>query len=554
MKRVPTALLTLSLLSACGGGGRADSGSGGASGLMGGAGTSGGQASGGVAGNGGSASGSSGSGGTLDAGAPVGGGVSSGGVPGNGGSSSGSSGEGGNLAGGGGDSADGGVPSGGGTATGGGNNGGHTATGDCTFSVTRNEVSPQMATVGIVEWTVDGVPTNATIVYELDGGSSAVLNRGGEAPVDLERDSYRTLLLGLKQESNYRFYIEATVGGEACTSPSYSLPPTGTLDLAPTFSVDVVVPEAREPGFIVTATGYTTITGDDSTAFIIDADGDIVWAAPAPSDTTRAKMDYEGENMWMLALNFIGGVGEMRYLSMDGLTGQNDVEGLDRAHHDFTVMPGGKVATVAWTAFVTDSESDLVIRSPDGTVEIPFRIGENIYASNDGRYHTNALHYIEEDESFTISERYPGRIVKVGVNGELHWQLGATCTGAPAGPDKCSAQTWTMNHGHHLLSDGSLLLFSNDTRGGDYSYVVELDITETESSMSAALVKDYEGTGSSGVLGDVQRLPGGNTLITYSDDGQIVEVDASWQVVQTFSGSVGYADWRPTLYGPPARL
>ena len=34
--------------------------------------------------------------------------------------------------------------------------------------------------------------------------------------------------------------------------------------------------------------------------------------------------------------------------------------------------------------------------------------------------------------------------------------------------------------------------------------------------MSASLVKDYEGTTVSGVLGDVQRLPGGNTLITYS--------------------------------------
>jgi hypothetical protein len=495
----------------------------------------------------------------VDAGASAGGGVA-GGVPGNGGSASGTSGSGGNLgtgaqAGGGGNAAGGGVPSGGGTAAGGGSSGGgHSAIGGCIFSVTTHEVSTQMATVGIVEWTVDGVPTEAKIVYELAGGSSEVLNLGGEAPVDLERDNYRTLLLGLKQESNYSFFIEAVVGGETCVSPLYSLPQTGKLILAPAFSVDVEAPEAREPGFIVATSGYAGNSVDDSTAFIIDADGDIVWAAAAPPDAARAKLDYEGENMWMLALNFGGGIGEMRYLSMDGQTGQRDVEGLDRAHHDFTVMPGGKVATMAWTEFEIDPESDLIIRSPDGTLETPFRIGENLYASTEGRYHCNALHYIEQDESFTISERQPGLFVKVGLNGDLHWQLGGSCNGAPAGPEKCSAQGWMANHGHHLLSDGSFVLFSNGTRGGDHSYVVELDITENEGSMSATPVGDYQGTASSGVLGDVQRLPGGNTLITYSEDGQIVEVDTSWQIVQTFSGSVGYADWRPTLYGPPARL
>jgi hypothetical protein len=55
-------------------------------------------------------------------------------------------------------------------------------------------------------------------------------------------------------------------------------------------------------------------------------------------------------------------------------------------------------------------------------------------------------------------------------------------------------------------------------------------------------------------LGDVQRLPGGNTLVTYTTDAKIVELDPSWNEVQTFSARVGYASWRPTLYGPPPRL
>jgi hypothetical protein len=51
----------------------------------------------------------------------------------------------------------------------------------------------------------------------------------------------------------------------------------------------------------------------------------------------------------------------------------------------------------------------------------------------------------------------------------------------------------------------------------------------------------------------VQRLPNGNTVITYSNAGQILEVDSSWSAVQTLKGSFGYADWRETLYGPHAR-
>jgi hypothetical protein len=48
-------------------------------------------------------------------------------------------------------------------------------------------------------------------------------------------------------------------------------------------------------------------------------------------------------------------------------------------------------------------------------------------------------------------------------------------------------------------------------------------------------------------------LPGGNTLVTYSNAGTIVELDPSWNVVQTFTVRAGYSNWRPALYGPPLR-
>jgi hypothetical protein len=64
------------------------------------------------------------------------------------------------------------------------------------------------------------------------------------------------------------------------------------------------------------------------------------------------------------------------------------------------------------------------------------------------------------------------------------------------------------------------------------------------------------------VLGDVQRLPNGNTLVVYSTTGRIHEVSPTGALVQMITvhqvesaspGTFGYANFRETLYGPPLR-
>jgi hypothetical protein len=415
----------------------------------------------------------------------------------------------------------------------------------CELTVSKNELSPNIPTVGVVEWSLaGGAPSSAKIVYALEGASRSILNRGGEAPVDLTLANYRTLLLGLKQASNYTFHVEAIRDGQTCTSADYALPTTGSLATMPSVSVSVPQPDKREPGFIVTSSGIFLPGG----AFIIDADGEIVWYVDAPENTTRALMDYEGENLWMIALNLLNEGGQMGYVSMDGAQRQDNVPGLDTTHHDFTVMPGGRVAALSWSVPGNDPESNLVIRSPDGTLTSPFTIGSSVYLS--GYFHANAIHYLPSDGSFTIADRNPNLVVKVNATGAPQWQLGGVCDGAPTG-DRCSPQDWQVNHGHHLTEDGRLLVFNNGWSGN--AHVLEYQLNDTSSAFSATLVKDYAGTDASTTLGDVQRLPGGNTLVTYSEAAKIVELDADWNEVQTFAVRVGYSSWRPTLYGPPVR-
>jgi hypothetical protein len=398
----------------------------------------------------------------------------------------------------------------------------------------------------VVEWSLSGTPpASAKIVYTLNDAASSVLNRGGEAPVDLGKPNHRTLLLGLKQSKDYTFRIEASRDGRTCVSPDYALPTTGSFPTSPSVAVTVAQPDEREPGYIVTSSGTSVPSG----AFILDADGDVVWYFDGPENLTRAQMDYEGENLWMLALNLTNELGEMRYVSMDGEHEQHNVLGLETAHHDFTVMPGGKVAALAWRTPGIDPESDLVVRAPDGTLETLFTIGRNLYRSD--AFHANAIHYLPFDDSFTISDYNANAFVKVSATGSPEWQLGGTCDDAPTG-NRCFPQAWEVTHGHHLLEDGTFVLFNNTYT--ERSHVFEFHVSSTPSELAATLIKDYAGDGLSDNLGDVQRLPNGNTVITYATDRKIVELDPNWNEVQTFEARVGYSNWRPTLYGPPMRL
>jgi hypothetical protein len=58
-------------------------------------------------------------------------------------------------------------------------------------------------------------------------------------------------------------------------------------------------------------------------------------------------------------------------------------------------------------------------------------------------------------------------------------------------------------------------------------------------------------------MGDVQRLDNGNTIVAFSTQGVLHEIDANSAMVQQLSwglqGAFGYVTKRKTLYGAPPR-
>lgn len=216
-----------------------------------------------------------------------------------------------------------------------------------------------------------------------------------------------------------------------------------------------------------------------------------------------------------------------------------------RAHHDFEVADDGRIYVL--THDIVDVplenfdslaeariEDYLVVLTPQGEEISRLALTELVarspyaqllhtvasYATADP-LHTNAVHVISAKAAAGMPIANAGDILvsfrelnAIGIIDLEREQL----TWATQGP-------WMGQHYPVLLDNGNILLFDNrgnfDLPGGG-SRILEFDPASME------IVWQYRGTEThpffSGIRGDQQRLANGNTLITESDTGRIVEV------------------------------
>lgn len=410
--------------------------------------------------------------------------------------------------------------------------GGTTVDGDA-FTVEvqlASEVDPNApGTVGIVTWsTTLGTPTEAGIEFGLD------TEYGMTAPVDLGATDYRTLLLGMKPDREYHFRVLALVDGASYASEDYTVetgPPTTLVELG---SFDVVDDGTRERGFIVTS--YWQGSGGH-VPFIIDQDGEIVWWYESETNgIARARMSADGKNMWITPASNNGG--PLERVTMDGLDGETYPGAI--GSHDLTPVSGELMAFIEYGESDCDSVFEI---DPSGETREVIETEGVIMATGGGAFgcHANALRYSAAEDVYTVSDVSTDVLV-FDREGVLQWRLSDIVAGG--------VETWGgSQHGHHLLAN-SMLVYANRYGGANASAAVEY-------TLDGELIFHYESGDFSANLGDAQRLPGGNTLVTFSNDSLIHEVDAEGNLVLEIDGggdAMGYALWRETLYGPPPDL
>jgi len=340
----------------------------------------------------------------------------------------------------------------------------------------------------------------------------------------------------MKPSSAYVFRIVATSAAGTCTSADTMLM-TGPVPAGIARAVPTVIDAARH------ARGFIVISSVGGLSFIADADGATVWWSPNSAiQATRALMSWDGRDMYFVGMS----PGNVRRVSMDGLSVDSIVSGLARAHHDLTAIPTGIAALLELPASATSTVNALVERSPDGTLTT---VVANL-ATLSPSLHPNSIHYHLWDDSYTIGDGQANSYVKITRKGALVWQFGGS---NPSDPSKLfqGVASWQVNHGHHLLPDGTFAFMNNGTLMNEATArVFKLDTT----TMTATSLLSYRTTDMRSMfLGDVQCLPNGNFLVTYMESAQIREIDPSGQVVAQYAvgGTLGYSQFRTSLYGPP---
>ena len=233
-------------------------------------------------------------------------------------------------------------------------------------------------------------------------------------------------------------------------------------------------------------------------------------------------------------------------VAMDGLAEEVFSSVVPNRHHDFAVLPDESIVTIEGdgnNSGVGEEGCDVITIMNPGTRETAtvFTVADaTADAAQKDNCHANAIHWWPNRGLYTVSVLHWNSIFAFSETGVLSWVMGGS-------DSDFSGASWDKQHGHHLLAD-SLLLFNNNGADGDSS-ALEYQM----SGATAELSFSYASSGNvSNTVGDARRLPNGNTLVTYSNQGLIHEVSPSGQLVQSISTSpVGYTVRRSTLYGPP---
>jgi len=418
-------------------------------------------------------------------------------------------------------------------------------------------VSEQIPTVLTVHGLVDLDDVDATYVELRAGGDWQ------RTPLTLDGDrGFEQILLGQKPDTEYEIRATAETGGTTVTS-EISTVVTGPVPSYLPYLETTAHDAAIDPGgFIV-----TSVISFPSAAVILDADGEYVWWYRAENEEvpiTRARLSQDGRWMLILVSELLltqdAGMMEDQPFLRVRLDGSEVVTtGVPGAHHDFVEHADGTVAFIAHDVREIDYENirgDRILElSPDGAIEevwsvwdhMEYHQGQN-QDPGTGWTHANALDYDDDDDDYYLSLRNYSCIHKIdGGSGEVLWTLGS-----PESDYRLAdGGTHFFEHQHQFeILDGSILVMDNGTsEDGSRAVEFSLDLGLAEALPVWTYVADPPVV--TFALGDVQRLPAGETMVTWSTAGQIDLISADDQLIRQVNvgigGTFGYAYWRETL-------
>lgn len=226
-------------------------------------------------------------------------------------------------------------------------------------------------------------------------------------------------------------------------------------------------------------------------------------------------------------------------------------------HHGFDVMPNGHIMYIYYYEMeVAGWDLPLIA---DGIREIVPATGETVWFWRSGDYistddycpahmegyftgtaydwtHANTVIYRPEESAVYLNIRHLDRLVKIAYpSGEIIWSMGA---GGDFGEG-----LFYHSHDPEFLENGNILTFDNGNHRFpvEYSRAVEIAFDPALSWAEEVWAWPTEPWFFDSSMGDANRLPNGNTLITSPHLGSIFEVTPSgevvWNMVFDYQGS-----------------
>ena len=428
---------------------------------------------------------------------------------------------------------------------------------DPTFEVdvTVSELIPTVVTLH------GSAPDAITAAY-VDVGLDETYGQRYEAEV-LGDGEFSVVMLGLLPSTEYLARAAADTaettyyheGVTFSTGPS----PAGL----PTLAVDVDEPERTASGFFV-----TSLLTDPTAAVILDDQGNYVWWYQSDPDSenwpiTRARISVDGESVLFLRNVPLGseitddGQHVMR-ISLDG----SQVETIETpgVHNDLLELSDGTLAVMVEDSREVDGVDvvgdRLVEISLDGTWTEIWNVWDHLEYDPEvedmGHWtHANAIDFDEEQQVYYVGARHVHAIFEIDrASGELLWTLGGPESDFEL--DTGGTEFSQFQHQFEILDDG-ILIFDNRDEVVNSSRVVEYALDEA--SWTATRTWQYVPDPQVYCygMGDVHRLPSGNTLVTWSSAGMIDEVTPNWELVwrskMELGSGIGYLTHHERLPG-----
>jgi hypothetical protein len=406
----------------------------------------------------------------------------------------------------------------------------------------------------------EAIPTVATVTFE-GPGEGTVWVEWGTAPESLNHKSMKATSAGPAHEVLVggmppltKVFVRAVheVDGVQQASELLELQTGAASTDLPNF--DVSVSTGPTAAYVL-----TTTVGVPSSAFIVDRDGAPVWWFTPGSQyvVNQAHVSPSGTEVWVNRANRDFGIdsGAVFRVRLDGTIMQEITTPL--AHHDFVVLPDDE-GIAYLTLDVRDVGGDSVIGdaimeiATDGSARTvwsafdDFDPGDVDPSENTGFYpqgydwtHGNGMSYDPDTDSYLVSLRNLSSIVSVDrASGRVNWVVGGA--GDMRGVDL--TRGFFEQHSPRLTPDGKLLVFDNGApyQTGAYSRAIELAVDPAAGTYTQVWAFDDQRDNVTYLLGDAQRLPSGNTLVSWGNVGMLTEVDPSGEVVWRLNSDIGH--------------